>query len=207
MRRRPGIRRLLRLRSGRARDSVREVEDEMRVHIELRTAELMRQGLDADSAREEAGRMFATHQRTIDTLYAAAIERDDHMRIREWFESVTQDYRYAMRSLLRDPLVAGFIVVTLALGVGANITAFSLVDRLLLRGPAHVMDADRVVRLYGEVDFPGSGLRISSYIPYSAYQQFREVSAFEQVGAYSVGDRAVGIGEDARNLRVGQVMG
>jgi predicted permease len=112
-----------------------------------------------------------------------------------------------MRSLLRDPLVAGFIVVTLALGVGANITAFSLVDRLLLRGPAHVMDADRVVRLYGEVDFPGSGLRISSYIPYSAYQQFREVSAFEQVGAYSVGDRAVGIGEDARNLRVGQVMG
>jgi predicted permease len=205
--RREGIRRLLRLRGFSARDSEREVDDEVRLHVELRTAELTRQGLDAESAAAQAKRLFARDVRTLHTLYATAIERDDHMRMRERLESVMHDYRHALRSLIHDPVLTVFIVVTLSLGVGANITAFGLVDRLLLRGPAHVVDAGRVVRLYGEVDFRGRGLRTSSYIPYAAYLQFREIGSFERVGAYTVGERAVGSGTDARRLRVGQVLG
>lgn len=204
---RRGIKRLFRVRGSGARESVRDVNEEMLLHVELRAAELMREGLDEETAMARARALFAADQGSVERLYAAAIERDLHMRMRERFEAVLQDYRYAGRTLLRDPLVSGFIVLTLGLGVGANLTAFSLVDRLLLRGPAQVVDADRVVRLYGEVDFLGRGLRTSSYMPYSAYQQFRAMTSFEHVGAYVVGESMVGAGADARRSRVGQVMG
>jgi predicted permease len=200
-------RRLLRLRGSRAGDSVREVDDEVQMHIDLRTSELIAAGMDAASAAAQARRLFARDRRTLNALYAAAIERDEEMRMRERLASIGQDIRYAARSLIRDPLLTGFVVTALALGVGANIASFDLVDRLLLRGPAHVEDAGRVVRLYGEVDFLGRGLRTSSYIPYAAYLQFRELTAFEEAGAYQVGDRLVGEGADARRQRVGQVLG
>ena len=204
---REGIRRLLRLRGGTARDSVRDVDEEVRLHMELRASELMRQGLDAESAAARARELFAGEAGALDALYATAIERDRHMRMRERLESIVHDVRYATRTLVRDPLLTGFIVITLAFGVGANITAFGLVDRLLVREPAHVVAADRVVRLYGELDFLGRGLRTSSYIPYPAYLQFRDIAAFEQIGAYAVGERHVGTGADARRVRVGQVLG
>ena len=205
--RRAGIRRLLRVPGSMVRDSVREVDDEIALHVELRTLELMRQGVDAESAATQARALFARDPRTLDALYATAMERDDRMRKRERLESVAHDIRYALRSLVHDPVLTGFVVVTLALGVGANITAFSLVDRLLLRGPAHVVDAERVVRLYGEVHFAGRGLRTSSYIPYAAYLQFRRIPSFERVGAYHVAERAVGTGADARRMRAGEVLG
>jgi predicted permease len=202
-----GFRRLLRLRGTTAHDSVREVDDEVALHVELRAAELMAEGLDAESAAAQARRLFAQDRRTLEALYGAAVERDEHMRLRVRLESIGQDIRYATRSLIRDPLLSGFVVIALALGVGANITAFGLVDRLLLRGPAHVKEADRVVRLYGEVELAGHGPRTSSYIPYGAYLQFRELTAFERTGAYQVGERIVGAGADGRRMRVGTVLG
>jgi predicted permease len=204
---REGIRRVFRLRLASARDSVREVNEEVALHVELRAADLMRQGMDRDEALVHARRLFATGDGTLDALYADAIERDQHMRIRELLESAAHDVRYALRSLIREPMLAAFIVVTLALGVGANVTAFGLVDRLLLRGPAHVVEADRVVRLYGEVDYADRGPRTSSYIPYGAYRQFREMASFEEAAAYAVVERQVGMGVDATRMRTGQVLG
>jgi predicted permease len=204
---RQGIRRLLRVRGSAARDTEREVDEEVRLHVELRTRELIEQGLDAESAALQARQMFACSERTLAVLYATAIERDRHMRLHERLDSMVRDCRYAFRSLLGDPLLTTFIVLALALGVGANTTAFSLVDRLLLRGPAHVVDPARVVRLYGEVDFLGRGQRTSSYIPYAAYRQFRELTSLEQIGAYNVTERMVGARTDARRLRVGQILG
>jgi predicted permease len=204
---RAGIRRLLRLRPFTARDSLQQVDDEMELHVELRTAELIREGIDPDSAAARARQLFASSPATVSALYATALGRDDDRRMRERVESLAHDVRYAFRSLCRDPALSSFIVVTLALGLGANVTAFGLVDRLLLRGPAHVADAGRVVRLYGQVEFAGRGLQTSSYIPYDAYLQFRQAAAFTRVGAYNVGERTVGSGEEARRVRVGQTLG
>jgi predicted permease len=198
---------VLRLRSSSARDTVRAVDDEMRLHVELRAGELVQQGWDAESAAVEARALFVRDQETLQRLYAAALERDQHMRTKEWLESVAHDFRYAFRSLVQGPALSAFIVVMLALGVGANVAAFSLVDRLFLRGPAHVVDANRVQRLYGEVDFGDGGPRTSSWIPYKAYLQFRGIPSFEQVGAYTVGEVLVGTGPAARRRRAGQVLG
>jgi len=198
---------VLRLRSTTRQDTSRGVADEVRLHVELRAAELVRQGLDAESAAAEARALFARDERTLEHLYTAAMERDTHMRTQERLESLAHDFRYALRSLIHDPMLSAFIVVTLSLGVGANVAAFGLVDRLLLRGPAHVVDAERVQRLYGEVEFGRSGLHTSSYIPYSAYRQFRGLASFEQVGAYTVVEGVVGSGPAARRQRVGLVLG
>lgn len=76
-------------------------------------------------------------------------------RRQAWGDGLIADLRYAARGLVRDPLFTGFAVVILALGVGANAAMFGLVDRLLLRGPAHVREPERVVRLYWTLQQPG----------------------------------------------------
>jgi predicted permease len=70
------------------------------------------------------------------------------------------------------------VVVTLSLGIGANVTMFSILDRLLLRTPAHIVDVDRVVqvnsRWFGNQN-------VQSSHPYRLYKDLLSVSDFEQV--------------------------
>jgi predicted permease len=189
-------------------DAIRKVDEEVRLHIELRAMQLMSEGMDASAAAANARRLFARDTRTLHTLYTTAIERDHHMQTRESLESLVQDLGYAARGMLRDPLLSGFMVVTLALGIGANTASLSLVDRLLLRDPAHVTDPDQLVRLYGQVERADVGAQTSSWIPYPVYLQLRDnMNAFESVGAYRVQERQVGSGAEARRLRVGQAQG
>jgi predicted permease len=61
---------------------------------------------------------------------------------------LTLDVRQILRGLLRRPAVPAAVVLTLALGVGANASVFAIVDRLLLRAPAAVSDPSAVRRLY-----------------------------------------------------------
>ena len=201
---RPGIRRLFRLNRLIATDVVRDVDDEMRLHIELRSRQLLSQGFDQSTAEAEARRLFARKQDTLNVLYATAKARDKHMRIREHLESWAQDARYAARGLLRDRTVTIFIVATLALGIGANVTSFSLVDRLLLRAPPEVHNANELTRLYLKSNEFSAGEQTTAWIPYATYENLRDnMSSFSSIGAYSVTETVVGRGEDARKRRVG----
>jgi predicted permease len=129
------------------------------------------------------------------------------MQIRERFESWIQDARYAARGLARDPLLAGFVVLTLSLGIGMNVTSFSLVDRLLLRDPSHVADPGGLVRLYGTVVQQNVGDRTSSWIPWPVYVAMRdEATVFAEVAAFRVQPRLVGAGVAARTVRVAQTI-
>ena len=67
------------------------------------------------------------------------------MALREWMESTSQDVRYALRGLRREPLFTGFAVAALALGIGANAAVYGVVDRLLISGPDHVEHPERLV--------------------------------------------------------------
>jgi hypothetical protein len=192
---RPGIRRLFHLDTWRRRDAARDLRDEMDLHITLRAEQLERGGMTAAEALAEALRLFAVHDTTIQELEHAANDRNRQMRTREQWEAAWQDTRYAARRLVREPGITAFILGTLALGIGINVTAFSVVDRVLLRGPQYVREPGRLVRLYSRVDQPPLGLQTTPWLPYAAFTALRGgMRTIEAIGAYRLGDAMVGSG-------------
>ncbi|MGE5834191.1 MAG: ABC transporter permease [Acidobacteriota bacterium] len=119
-------------------------------------------------------------------------------------DSFVRDIRFALRALRREPAFTAFVAMTLALGIGANAAMFGIADRLLLRGPAHVRNADRVVRLYVTEQPPGMGAFTSSGFGHVTYDVLRRgATAFEQVATYAINDVVAGQGTDARQIRGG----
>jgi predicted permease len=66
-----------------------------------------------------------------------------------WFEQARQDVRYALRSFAHSPLFTLTAVLSLAVGIGANTTVFSIANGLLLRPPAGITEPERLVDLSG----------------------------------------------------------
>ncbi|HEY2164664.1 MAG TPA: ABC transporter permease [Gemmatimonadaceae bacterium] len=120
------------------------------------------------------------------------------MRLRDLFDDLRDDARFAVRGLRRDKVMASFIVVTLALGIGANAAMFGAVDRLLLRGPEHVADPSRVMRFYRTRHTgPNDGMTGSSF-GWVSYDNFKRAThSFAAVAAYSVNSTTFGSGADA----------
>jgi predicted permease len=143
---RPGVRRLFRLATRRP-DSVRaEADEEIRLHLRLRTEQLIREGLSPGAARAEAERRFGSLDEARRSLHSSAQRREDRMRMREWLDAARRDLRLAARGLLRAPLFTATAVICLALGIGANAATFSMFDELLLR-PLPVREPERLVNL------------------------------------------------------------
>lgn len=137
---RPGIRRLLGLDVARREVFARELEDELQLHLDLRAEQLRKQGLSAEAAMAEARvRYGAIHQATRE-IHQHARRKEQRMQWRIALGSLTQDVRYALRTLGRSKAWTSVAVLTLALGTGANTAVFSVVNDLLfdpLRYPEH----------------------------------------------------------------------
>jgi len=116
----------LRLRSiFRGAQVERELQEELRFHLDHRIAEGVARGLSAREATLAA-------LRAMDGLEQQKEEMRDARRI-HWLTDFVDDARYAIRSLRRTFGLAAFVVVTLALGIGMSAAAFSMVDGLILR--------------------------------------------------------------------------
>ena len=113
-------------------------------------------------------------------------------------DTLIQNLRYTARTLARSPGFAVVAILTLALGIGANATIFSLVDAILLRPPAHVAQPERLVAVYTS-DYSGPLHGASSYPDVRDFRLQKHV--FSGVLAYS--PRVAGIGEGDRVQRVG----
>jgi predicted permease len=128
------------------------------------------------------------------------------MSVSEWLAGWAQDFRYSARALTRERLLATVIVLTLALGLGANTIMFGIVDHLLLRGPAHVEDADDVLRFYStERGMFGGGIQTSAATAYVTYTLLRDnVESVDGAAAYFQRETSrIGSGETARQVPVG----
>ncbi len=198
-----GIRRIFRLDTWRRDEAERDLRDEVALHIALRAEQLVREGLPREQALAEARRRFAQDPQTLRDLHNLATGRHRHMRVREYWYAAGQDLRFAARRLGREPAITTFILVTLALGIGMNVTAFSVMDRVLLRGPQHVREPDRVVRLYSRAEQPPLGLQTLPWLPYATIAALgTELRSIEAVAAYRPGDAMLGSGAASERRRV-----
>ena len=196
-----GIRRAFRLAARRPRIE-EEVDAEVAFHLEMRTRELVLLGRSPDAAREEALRRFGDLRRWSDAMEAVDRERTRQARRSEWWRDLGRDLRYTLRGLRRQPLFTAGVIVTLALGIGANATMFGVVDRLLLRAPEHVVDAGGVRRFY-EVTTDEGREDVSAIVSYGMYHAMRDsLRGFADVAVWAGRRTTLGTGPDAREVSV-----
>jgi predicted permease len=114
-----------------------------------------------------------------------------------------QDLRFALRALRRDPLFSAFAILTLGLGIGAAGAVYGVVDRLVLRGPDHVVDSKRVVRLYVTHQPNPGRIFTAPDVGHVTYELVRSrVHAFNAVASYTTNESTYGRGADARAANV-----
>jgi predicted permease len=157
-----------------------DLQAELRFHLEREIEENIIRGMTPEEARHTAIRNFGGVERVKE-------ESRDVRGIR-LLEELWQDLRYGIRMLVKQPSFTIVVVVTLALGIGANTVVFSLLDAVLLK-TLPVKESERLVlfRLLsgektifssGTSDVDGgrdqaTGLKISTSFPYPAFEYFR----------------------------------
>jgi len=197
-----GVRRWFQLRT--RADIEREIDEELRFHIDSRADELVRQGLVAEAARLRALQEFGDVAAARVELSGYARRQFERSRRAQWWSDIGADFRLAVRSLKQRPGFAITLALTLGLGLGANLVTFDVADRLLFRPPAHVVDAAAVKRMYFQQTFPFAGLVVQAHTTYADFLVLQRNSrSFEALGAFSTLQSTLGRGEGAEQIRHG----
>jgi hypothetical protein len=105
-----------------------DLEEEMRLHRELREQELVEAGATLQEAHRAARRRFGN----------PAVLREEALDAWgwNWLEQTIQDARYGLRMLLKNPGFTAVAVVSLGLGIGANTAIFTLINNVMLKSLA-----------------------------------------------------------------------
>ncbi len=150
-----------------------ELDNEMATHLELATDENIHRGMTPEDARRQALVRFGGAEQ--------AKERHREARSLPFLDAFAQDFRYALRTFWRDRSFVAIAVLLLALGLGANIAVFNVVNTILLR-PLPLRDSQQLVFIAG-----ADGKSGMSSLTYSidAYDDFlHQNSSFTDVTGY-----------------------
>jgi predicted permease len=174
-----------------------ELEEELSFHRDAIERELIARGRVPADARREARRAMGNE--------LLMREASRAVWLWPWLEGVWQDAKGTLRGLRKSPAFTAGVMLTFALGVGANAAMFSIIDRLMFRPPPLMRDPDSVHRvyLYSLVDGVEAQRGGGRYARYSDLARF--TTSFSAVAGHSLRRLAVGVGQDARELSVGVV--
>ncbi len=172
--------------------SAEDFAEEIKAHLELEAEDLKREGLSEDEARWKARREFGNVR--------AAQERFYLKGRFVWLDNLLRDLQFALRQLRRSPGFAVTAVLTLALGIAANVIVFGVLQALVLR-PIDVPTAERVMTL----------ARKHQTYPFFSYPEVRDVrdgnTVFSAVAADMIQNFAVEANGFTRSIWGAEVSG
>ena len=162
----------------------REVFEEMRFHIEMRTREYERGGHSTPEARSQALRRFGRVER-----YRSSVCRihgvSDRARHRgDPMDKLLQDFRFALRTVARNPGFAATAVLTLALGIGANVAIFAITNTMFIK-PMPYPEAGELVTIWSNA--PSRGWDQIDISPLDYLDWREQQGVFTDIAAYSDG--------------------
>jgi putative ABC transport system permease protein len=178
-----------RRREARDADLDRELQD----HLELEAEEQQAIGLSAQEAAQAAHRAMGNTLKIEEDVRAAWGF--------QWLEILLQDLRYASRQLRRNPGFAAIVVVTLALGIGANTAIFSVINGVFLRPLPYPQPSRLVYALWVANEGSEDSVGAADYLFWKEHTR-----AFESAGAYEPASGSnLMVGSEARFVRVTHV--
>jgi hypothetical protein len=158
----------------------RQLDDELQFYIEMRKQEFMAAGLKPEEARRQVSLLFGNP-----LLHK---ERTRDMDTIGWIETLWQDLQYAARMRRKTPAFSATVVVTLALGIGANTAIFTLINAVMLQN-LPVKNPGELVLFYDGIEdgvvtgdgFPGNIFSYSSWEYFRGHNDsFSGLCAFRQ---------------------------
>src|ERR1700682_2619523 len=182
------------------RSDLDDFDDEIRGHMALSVKERIERGEDPEAARLAALKEFGNVTLTRDSMRGVWRSR--------WLdaaEALGRDIRFALRALLRAKGLAATVVVTLALGIGANAAIFSVVRGVLLR-PLVNRDEDHLI--YIRQSAPGLGAENMRFSVPEVNDFKSRVTSISAFGDFSTVDfTMIGLGGEPRMVKAGVVGG
>ena len=171
-----------------------DLAEELAFHREAIERDLIARGHPPGEARDAARRAMGNETRA----------REQSRGVWLWpsLDATWQDARITVRGLLRHPVFALGVMLTFALGVGANAAMFSLIDRLMLRPPALMRDPASVHRVY--LYRTSNGVESGTGGQYARNADIARwaTTSFSDIAMHVTQQLAVGIGQDAHEMRI-----
>ena len=152
-----------------------ELEEELRAHIQIRADDLERLGLTRIEAERRARIEFGGHERFKEECREAIAGN--------FIDRALQDVRFSFRTLRKSPVFFAVAVVTLTLGIGATVAAFSIVNAVLLR-PFAFKDPARLLWIYAQrIDTARTSFSLPEYCDYR--DQNTSFEGLAAIGSYT----------------------
>src|SRR5215813_3352672 len=175
------------------RSRLDDISDEIRSHIEEKTDEFVASGMSRADAEAAARRAFGNVVKLQETAR-------DVWRFASFIESLATDVRYALRGLAQKPGFTIAVILTLALGIGANTAIFSVVNAVVLR-PLPFAEPEHLVWLWDtQPQLPTAPASLPDFLDWKEQNR-----SFEQLAAFQSGNMFLDTGDGTRDTQVGLV--